>query len=234
VDYFPIFLNLKGRSCLVVGGGAHAIDKTRLLLAAGARVTVVAPRHAAEIEAWAVAERIAVIGRGFVAGDVRGRTLVIAATGRDDVDARVAEAAEAAGVPINVVDRVELSGFIMPAIVDREPVVVAISTGGAAPLLAQRLRQTIERALPDRIGHLARFAGSFRTAVKAKVPTFAARRQFWETFFDGPAARAVLAGDEPAASDRMLRLINGRENGDILNFPLPRRKTTRTGRQGEN
>jgi uroporphyrin-III C-methyltransferase / precorrin-2 dehydrogenase / sirohydrochlorin ferrochelatase len=210
MNYFPAFLDLKQRPCLVVGGGEIAARKLRLLLKAGADVTVVAPQINDEIADLADRGAIRVIRRGFVGGDATDRAVVIGATGIAAVDERVAAAADTAGVPVNVVDRPDLSRFLVPAIVDRDPVVVAIGTGGAAPVLARRLRQTIESLLPARLGSLAKFAESFRVAVRAVMPDGAVRRRFWERFFDGPVAERVLAGDEPAAREKMLALVNGR------------------------
>ncbi len=207
--YFPAFLDLAGQSVLLVGGGAAALRKLRLLLKAGAEVTVVAPRAGAEIEALAASGAVEVVRRGFVAGDVTGCSIVQAATGLEAVDSRVAEAARLAGLPVNVVDRPDLSSFIMPAIVDRDPLVIGISSGGAAPVLARRLREKIEALLPAGLGRLARFAEAFRGAVEANLPGFAERRRFWERFFDGPLAEKILAGDERSARERMLVLVNG-------------------------
>ena len=207
--YFPAFLDLKGRAVLLVGGGEAAARKLRLLLKAGAEVTVVAPRAGAEIEGLAASGKIKLVRRGFVAGDVTGRSMVQAATGLDAVDSRVAEAAALASLPVNVVDRPELSSFIMPAIVERDPLVIGISSGGAAPVLARRLREQIEALLPAGLGRLARFAETFRGAVEANLPGFAERRRFWERFFDGPLAEKILAGEERTARERMLALING-------------------------
>jgi uroporphyrin-III C-methyltransferase/precorrin-2 dehydrogenase/sirohydrochlorin ferrochelatase len=205
MEHFPIFLDLKGRPALIVGGGELALRKLRLLQKAGARVTVVAPRIAAAIEAAAPAQ---MKRRGFVDGDVRGQAIVFAGTGRTEVDDRVAEAARQAGLPFNVVDRPESSGFILPAIVERDPIVVAISSAGHAPVLARRLREAIERLLPARLGLLACFAHSFRGAVRALLPDGPARRRFWELFFDGPVAESLLAGDEARAHAAMLSLVN--------------------------
>jgi uroporphyrin-III C-methyltransferase / precorrin-2 dehydrogenase / sirohydrochlorin ferrochelatase len=210
MNYFPAFFDLKERPALIVGGGEAAARRLRLLRKAGATVTVVAPRIGEEIAA-AVAEGAATLRqRGFVSGDVNGQTAVFAATGLADVDARVAEAAKASGLPVNVADRAELSSFIVPAIVERDPVVIGISTGGAAPVLASRLREAIERLLPARLGRLADFADTFRTAVKATVPSATSRFRFWGRFFDGPVADQVLAGNETGARERMLTLVNGR------------------------
>ncbi len=206
--YFPAFMDLKGRSCLVVGGGALAARKVRPLLAAGAAVTVVAPRLGADLEARRAASEIAWTARGFVDGDLSGRALAISATGSAAVDERVAEAARRAGVPVNVVDRSELCSFVFPAIVDRDPLVVAISSGGASPVLARRLRERLEALLPAGLGRLARFAESFRGAVAANIRDFAQRRRFWEDFFDGPIAGLVQGGEEGRAREAMISLVN--------------------------
>ncbi|HKF61392.1 MAG TPA: NAD(P)-dependent oxidoreductase [Dongiaceae bacterium] len=204
MEYFPVFLDLKRRPVLLVGGGEAALRKLRLLRKAGAEVTVVAPRILPEIEASAAALR----RRGFVDGDVNGQTIIFAATGIEAVDDRVAEAARWANLPVNVVDRPAASSFIVPAIVERDPIVVAISSGGAAPVLARRLREAIERLLPARLGRLANFANSFRGAVRGLLPDATARRRFWERFFEGPVAESVLAGEEGRAREAMLTLVN--------------------------
>lgn len=207
MKYYPTFMNLSGRPALLVGGGEVAARKLRLLLKAGAEVTVVAFDGNREISEHAVAGRISLRRRRFRPADVDGQALVIVATGRPAVDAEVAHAAKVAGLPVNVVDRPDESTFITPAIVDRDPVVIGISTGGSAPVLARRIRAAIETLLPSRLGHLARFAESFRSAV---VSDGRSRRVFWDAFFDSSVARAVLAGDERAARELMLSLVNRR------------------------
>ncbi len=206
MDYFPIFLDLKGRRTLVVGGGEAAARKLRLLQKAGAWVTVVARQPCAELERSGAT----LIRRGFVAGDVRGHTLVFAASEDVALDDRVAEAASGHGIPYNVVDRAEASSFIVPAVVERDPVVIAISSAGTAPVLARRLREAIERLLPVHLGRLACFADSFRGAIRGLLPDATQRRRFWERFFDSPVAEAVLAGDESRAREGMLTLVNSR------------------------
>lgn len=213
MSYFPLFFDLSHRPALVVGGGELAARKVRLLRKSGARITVVAPRLGAELSGLAAAGDVAHRRRGFVAGDVGGQKIVIAATGIDAVDTRVSEAARQAGIPVNAVDRRDLSDFIVPAIVDRDPVVVAISSSGAAPVLARRLRERIEAMLPSRLGDLARFAEQFRSTVAALVPA-PARRRFWERFFQGPIASQILAGGERRAREAMLGLVNAPARGE--------------------
>ncbi len=213
MNYFPAFFDLKDRPALIVGGGEAAARRLRLLQKAGARITIVAPRVGEEIAGAIDGGKVAAVRRGFVSGDVNGQAIVFAASGRPEVDERVAEAARTAGLPVNVADHAGLSSFIVPAIVERDPVVIGISTGGAAPVLASRLREAIERLLPARLGRLATFADSFRTAVKATVPNAAARLRFWDRFFDGPVADQVLAGNDCSAREKMLTLVNGRAAG---------------------
>lgn len=213
MDAFPLFMKLEGRPCLVVGGGSAAVRKVELLQRAGARVTVVAPALVPELAEAVAGGRLRHDSAPFTSARLRGHVLAIAATDDVALARSVAEAARAAGVPLNVVDRPELSTFITGALVDRSPVLVAISTGGAAPVLAREVRLAIERLLPPSIGRLARFAERFRAAVKAAIPDALRRRRFWESFFEGPVASAVLAGDERAAQAAMLGLVNRGEPG---------------------
>jgi uroporphyrin-III C-methyltransferase/precorrin-2 dehydrogenase/sirohydrochlorin ferrochelatase len=159
---FPLFLTLQDRHVLVVGGTEAAARKAELLLSAGARVTLIADTVVGEIAQLIADGLVSWAGRAFDDGDLAGMSLVIVATGDEALQARVSCAAQQRCVPVNVVDRPRLSSFIMPAIVDRAPITIAISTGGAAPALARRLRAEIERAMPAAIGRVARFAEIFR------------------------------------------------------------------------
>jgi uroporphyrin-III C-methyltransferase/precorrin-2 dehydrogenase/sirohydrochlorin ferrochelatase len=187
VRSFPLFLKLEGRPVLLVGAGSAAAAKLRLLHAAGARVTVV---DVATPENFAAAE------------------LVFGATGSEASDRAVAEQARAAGKLVNIVDRPELSDFTMPAIVDRGDIVVAVSTHGASPVLAQRVRAAIESVLPPGLGRLAQFAQRFRSAIQARIADNSSRRRFWDQVLGGPIAAAVLAGDEKRATRDLIRAIN--------------------------
>lgn len=214
MSQFPVFFDLSGRRVLVVGGGALAARKLRLLRGTGASILLIAPTVSAEIAAAAEAGAIRHVARGFVAHDLAGAALAIAASGDAAVDAGVSAAARAIGVPVNVVDRRDLSDFFVPAIVDRDPIVVAVSSGGAAPVLARRVRARIEAMLPGRLGDVARFAERFRSSVAAVVPA-PLRRRFWEQVFDGPVAAQVLAGAEHRARDAMLGLVNGPQRPQV-------------------
>jgi uroporphyrin-III C-methyltransferase/precorrin-2 dehydrogenase/sirohydrochlorin ferrochelatase len=200
MHYFPIFLKLKDQPVLVVGGGSIAARKIDLLCRSGARVTVVAPKLHATV-AKLVAERaLHHIAEEFRPEHLAGMRLAVAATSRRAVNAWVARHAEASNIAVNVVDDRELSRFIMPAIVDRSPVIVAVSSGGDAPVLTRRLREQLEAFLPTRLGRLAELAGQWRRRVQQRFIEAAERRKFWERFFDGPAAFDVLAGREEQAT----------------------------------
>ncbi|MBB5517251.1 siroheme synthase CysG [Amphiplicatus metriothermophilus] len=203
---FPAFLDLSGRRIVIAGGGAAALQKARLFAAAGAELFVVG-RPLVPALAEELADRAVLIERTAVANDFAAATLAVVA---EDDEARaeaLAAAAREQGALVNVVDRPELCDFLTPSIIDRGEVVVAVSTGGAAPVLGRRLRAQIETLLPARLGELAAFARSFRRAVAGKVPP-PLRRRFWERFFDGPLAAQVLAGDARGAREAMLAEIN--------------------------
>ena len=207
---FPLFLSLQDRRALVVGGTDHAARKIELLLSAGAQVSLIAETVTGEI-AQLIADGRICLGRPHLRRRTTstGVSIVIVATGDDALlQARVSRAAQARGVPVNVVDRPRPSSFIMPAIVDRGPITIAISTGGLAPALARKLRAEIERALPAAIGRLARFAEIFRGQVRRTLGEPRARRLFWDRVFDGRVGELALAGDEIAARRELIRLLD--------------------------
>jgi uroporphyrin-III C-methyltransferase / precorrin-2 dehydrogenase / sirohydrochlorin ferrochelatase len=199
MNYFPIFLRLEGQPVLVVGGGAIAARKIDLLRKAQAQVTVVAPELTEALTVLATHGAIKYIAQEFRPEHLDGMRLAIAATSRQAVNAWVAHQAEVRNIPVNVVDDRALSRFIMPAIVDRSPVIVAVSSGGDAPVLTRRLREKLEAILPSRLGRLAELAGTLRGKIKRRIADATVRRKFWERFFDGPAAADVLAGREEQA-----------------------------------
>ncbi|MES0873606.1 siroheme synthase CysG [Sinimarinibacterium thermocellulolyticum] len=207
--YYPLFLKLQGQRVLLVGGGEVALRKLRLLQRAGARVEIVAAALTPEIGLICETGKAVHVAAAFDEAQLRGCRLAIAATDDRALNARVAAAAEAAGVPVNVVDDAELSRFITPAIVDRAPLMVAISSGGAAPVLARRLRERIETWLPATYGRLADFMRRRRDAVRGATAQ-GEPRGIWERFLDSPAAERVLAGDEAAAEAGLRALIDAR------------------------
>jgi uroporphyrin-III C-methyltransferase / precorrin-2 dehydrogenase / sirohydrochlorin ferrochelatase len=209
---FPLFLSLRDRRALVVGGGEPAARKIELLLQAGAQVALIADTVIGEIAQLIADGRVAWAGHSFDSGDLDGISLVIVATDDGALQARVSHAAHRRCLPVNVVDRPKLSSFIMPAIVDRGPITVAISTGGTAPALARKLRAEIERALPATIGRLARFAEIFRDQVRRTLREPRARRRFWDRVFAGRIGELALAGDEIGARRELIRLLDDARN----------------------
>jgi uroporphyrin-III C-methyltransferase/precorrin-2 dehydrogenase/sirohydrochlorin ferrochelatase len=198
MDYLPIFITVKDEPAVVVGGGQVAHRKVEWLLATSARVTVVAPALAHELKELAARGVIKHIIAEFAPEHLEHASLAIAATDSSQVNAAVARAARAARVPINVVDNPELSSFIFPAIIDRSPVIVAVGSGGRAPVLVRRVRAQIEALLPAKLGALARFMGERRAAVKLALAA-PGRRPFWERIIGGAVGSQVLAGDEARA-----------------------------------
>ena len=193
MEHFPIFLTLSGRRCLVVGGGEMALEKVERLLAARADLVVVAPRAVADLEALATAGELRWERRAYATDHLDDAQLVIAATGVREVDATVSREAQARRLPVNVVDVPALCTFIVPSIVDRGPVVVAISTGGASPSLARSLRLRIESVLPEGMGALASLLRARREAVRARLPDAAARKAFWDRVVGGEVADLALS-----------------------------------------
>jgi uroporphyrin-III C-methyltransferase / precorrin-2 dehydrogenase / sirohydrochlorin ferrochelatase len=208
MEHLPIFLSVAGRRCLVVGGGAVAWRRTQQLVAAGARVTVNAPALCSELAGMVTEGRVAHVASTFAPALVRGATLVVAATDDADVNARVYAAGERFGALVNAVDDPAHSHYIVPAVVERDPVVVAISTGGAAPVLARRLRERLEAWLPSRLGRLASLMRAWRATVRVRVPHADARRGLWEEVCDGEVAEHVLAGREAEAHRAFGRALN--------------------------
>jgi len=214
MDYLPIFVDLRGRAVLVVGGGAVAQRKVELLIDAGARVRVVAPALTEALRALAGAGRIEHAAQRFDPAQLSDAALVIAATNRDAINAEVAAAARARNVPVNVVDDLELSSFIVPAIVDRSPVIVAVGTSGRSPVLARWVRARIEALLPPQLGRLADLAGRWRQRVKHAFASVAERRRFWETALEGRvAAYAFEARDDLADLELRRELKRARARG---------------------
>lgn len=208
MKYFPIFVDVEGRRALVVGGGEAALQKTRLLAKSTARIHVVSPSPEAELVELARIGRIELARREFLPSDLEGASLVYVAGDDAEVDTRIASLAKAWDIPVNVVDRPDHCTFITPAIVDRDPVVVAIGTEGTSPVLAQGIRAHLESALPHRLGALARKAGLLRARVAESLREGASRRAFWKDYFFGQLRDAFLGGDTngfEAQLDRALR-----------------------------
>lgn len=199
MDYLPLGLRLHGAPVLLVGGGQVALRKARLLLRAGAHLVVVAPSACAELDAL-LGEHGGRWERGVYSPErLAGVRLAVAATGDHAVNEAVSRDATARAIPVNVVDAPDLSTVVFPSIVDRDPLFIAISSGGRSPVLARILRRKIEALVPAAYGALARFAGEARARVRAALPDATPRRLFWEQVLEGTLAEQVMAGREGRA-----------------------------------
>ncbi len=212
--YFPIFLNINQYSCLVVGGGATATRKIELLLQAKAQVHVVSPQLSNRLSELVAQQKISYRAGEFAVSDLNQHRLVIAATNHATVNRLIAELAKQQGVLVNVVDAPQLCDFIVPSVLNRDPIQIAISTGGAAPVLARLLRARLESAIPAAYGQLAIFMARFREILKNRFRNTTQRRDFWETVLQSSIAESVLAGNSHAAEQALLHYLEKHENQD--------------------
>lgn len=215
MDHLPIFCQLRGRACLLVGGGDVAERKARLLLDAGAQLTVNALTFIPQFTAWAAEGMLTLVEGEFSETLLDECWLAIAATDNDAVNQRVSDAAETRRIFCNVVDAPKEASFIMPSIIDRSPLMVAISSGGTSPVLARLLREKLESLLPQHLGHVAKFAGQLRSRVKRHFATMSERRRFWEKLFVNDRLAQSLANQNMAAVETITE--------QMLNEPLDNR-----------
>jgi uroporphyrin-III C-methyltransferase / precorrin-2 dehydrogenase / sirohydrochlorin ferrochelatase len=224
--YLPISYDVAGKSVAIVGGGPLALAKLRLAAGTSALLTLFAPSPGRiDLAAAARAAGAAWVGRYPDPSDLAGTALLFIATGDEDLDQRLATAGRALGIPVNVVDRPDLSTFAMPALVERGPLSVAIASDGAAPVLAQRVRGLIDAILPATFADLAELAREIRPAVLARFPSSAARRRFWWRLVDGDAGRAALAGRldraRALALGALAEAATERPRGKVFVIPVP-------------
>jgi uroporphyrin-III C-methyltransferase/precorrin-2 dehydrogenase/sirohydrochlorin ferrochelatase len=209
MDYLPIFLDLRGKNSLVVGGGDTGARKAALLLSAGAWVTVVESGDLADsFHALKATDRVIHRREPFKPTQLDDVEVVFAASDDDDLNRAVHAAASARHIPVNVVDKPEVCSFIMPSIIDRSPVVVAVSSGGEAPVLSRLLRARLETLIPAAYGRLAALAGRFKTRVRQHFKTTDQRRKFWENALLSPVAEMVFSGREQEAEATLARMLD--------------------------
>jgi len=217
MNLLPIFIQLKGQPCLVVGGGEIAARKVDLLLKAAARVRVVAPELCSALDERHKAGDIEYLAGPFQDSQIAGSRLVIAATDDETVNREVARVASEQLILVNVVDRPELCSFVMPSILDRSPIVIAISSGGASPVLARLLRARLETLIPATYGKLASLVGTFREQVRKRFSHINQRRIFWEEVLQGPIAEMVFSGrDADAQAALSARLAATEDRGSAV------------------
>lgn len=205
MDYLPIYVALKNRPVLVVGAGEVAYRKIELLREAQADVLVIAAELCSEVQALVNTEQVTWLKSSFEDQDLDQVVLTIAATNNSALNQRIYAAGLARQRLVNVVDTSELCGFIVPAIVDRSPLQVAISTGGASPVLARQLREKLEQELPAHLGEMAQLAKKYRPLAKQKLDSMTARRLFWERLFANPIFTQYVATHQVAEAERLLK-----------------------------
>ena len=215
----PIFMNITNRRCVVIGGGEVASRKVIMLLKANAAITLYSPEVCPALQVLSEDGTITHIKANFEPSQLTDACLVIAATDVEVVNTAVSIAAKAQNIPVNVVDSPALCTFTMASIVERSPIVIAISSEGNAPVLARYLRTKIETMLPAGYGRIASIAGEFRDKVKAKYATTQARRIFWEGVLQGPIVERILSGQEAAARNSLNELLSSKaepsHNGEV-------------------
>ncbi len=208
MEYFPVFVSLKEQECLVVGAGEIAARKIELLVRAGAKITVIAREISAVVSSLQTDHKLTILQKSFAPTDLRGFRLVVSATDNAETNKLVARIADEQNILVNVVDNPELCSFIFPAIIDRSPIIAAVSSGGAAPVLARLLRAKIESLIPPAYGRLAHLAEKFRTDVKKRIKEPAQRRIFWENIFQGSVAELIFSGNEQEAEQQLQQALS--------------------------
>jgi len=210
MDYLPIFYRLTNQPCLVVGGGSIAARKAELLLKANGKVQVVALKVGAAVRDMASTHDLEFVEREFHHDDLENKVCVIAATDDQQLNSDISRLAIERNIPVNVVDNPDLCSFIMPSMVDRNPVQIAISTGGASPVLARMLRAKIESVIPGSYGELAKLVDNYRDRVKQAFDNVEMRRRFWEEVLEGEVADLVFAGRNDDAKSLLQQQIDAR------------------------
>jgi len=215
MDYLPIFMDLKNKPCLVVGGGDIAARKAGLLLKSNAKVTIVAPAVSTATQAFIDDEKVTWIKSLFLTKHLTNTIIVIAATDKPRVNKDVYRQAKEHKILVNVADCPELCDFILPSVLDRSPLVVAISSGGKSPILARQLRARLETLIPPSYGRLATLVGRYRDKAKEHLPTLSLRRRFWEVVLQGSVADHILAGRDEQG-EQLLQTLLEKDQADNL------------------
>lgn len=211
MQYFPIFLDTTDLTCLVVGGGEVAARKVELLLKTSAHITVVAPWVCDTVQRLADEKKIELIHRPYSEADLNNKQMVFVATDNSETNTQIHDQARAQKILVNVVDNTPLCQFITPSIIDRSPIIIAISSGGVAPVLLRYLRQKLESLIPQKVSLLGKFSEKFRDTVKKRFKSVTERRYFWEDILDGDIAENVLQGNEKIAEQKFLEKLQAQD-----------------------
>jgi uroporphyrin-III C-methyltransferase/precorrin-2 dehydrogenase/sirohydrochlorin ferrochelatase len=218
MDYLPLNVNVQGRPVLVVGGGDLALRKAKILNRSGAVLTIVAPKVIEELRTLADANAGRVFERSYQLQDLHEVCLVVAATDDMALNETVSADAKAANIWVNIVDQPHLCNVIFPAVIDRSPIVISLSSGGSSPMMLRKLKAQLETQLPSGLGRLAKFLGANKTKVKQAITQSSNRLRFWEQAIDGAIAEDVYAGNEPLAQQRFDKLLSnsvGAQQGEV-------------------
>ncbi|MDA1370692.1 MAG: siroheme synthase CysG [Proteobacteria bacterium] len=203
MEFLPIFLDIRDRKCVVVGGGQIALRKALLLARAGARLQIVCENVSAALTEFGNANPVEFSTEGFNSSHLEDAALVIAATDNPEVNRLISAAARERDILVNVVDQPALCTFILPSVVDRSPVVIAVSSSGNSPVLTRKLKELNEVMLPERIGEFAEILGSFRERVKSQIGKFSDRVRYWESLLESDIPELVYSGNSSAAIKRI-------------------------------
>jgi len=220
MQQFPLFIQLKNRPVLIVGGGVVAARKVRAILAAGASVHVVAPELCRPLQQLLDSKKLTHDKRDYTTGDTHGYWLCIAATDQPTVNAQVASDAAEHNALVNVADAPQLGDVSFASVVNRNPLQIAISTGGHSPILARLIRARIAAFIPQSYGTLAQLAGDYRQRIKDRFHSLNERRRFWEVVLTGPIAQRLLTGDEAGARNALENCLKTNTNDDSSSASL--------------
>ena len=215
MDHLPIFINIRKKPCLVIGGGDIALRKINLLLKAQAKVDCLSPLFCKGIKNLSKDGHITLINKSFDQTDIKDYSIIIAATDDSSVNSSISAIAQVKKIPVNVVDSPELSSFIMPSIVDRSPLIIAVSSSGKAPVLSRIIRAKLETVIPSAYGILADIAGEYRQKVKDRFLTIRDRRVFWKAVFSGVIAEKVFSGRISEAKEDIQRQLDDSVEMDL-------------------
>ena len=208
MEHLPIFIKIKQKPTLVVGGGDIALRKINLLLKAQAKVDCLSPLFCEDIKNLSKDGHTTLINKSFDQTDIKDYSIIIAATDDKSVNSLISSIAQDKKIPVNVVDSPELSSFIMPSIVDRSPLIIAVSSSGKAPVLSRIIRAKLETVIPSAYGTLAEIAGEYRQKVKERFLKIKDRRAFWEATFSGVIAEKVFSGRISEAKEDIQRQLD--------------------------
>lgn len=214
MKYFPIFVDAEHIHCLLVGAGEVAARKCELLLKTPAKITIVSPNISDAVKTLAKSEQITLIEREYETADLSNKNMVFVATNNELVNQQIHDQAHAKSILVNVVDNTPLCKFITPSIVDRSPIIIAMSSGGVAPVLLRYIRQKLESVIPHNVKRLGQFSEKFRDKVKGALANVTDRRYFWEDVLDGDIGENILQGNTALGEQQLNKALQKYAQGE--------------------